>query len=100
MEWKISILSEELEKLGSRISDDLKNTLVSLDGNLKDIDNGTHIKIPMDAGFVKAYRSLNSLSLTVYMTDSLSQDPQAESELYDEYLDNEADLNTTKSDKL
>ncbi len=39
----------------------------SLDGNLKDIGNGTHIKIPMDAGYVNFYRLLNSYEITVWM---------------------------------
>ncbi len=39
----------------------------NLDGNLKDIVNGTHIKIPMDAGYVNFYRLQNSYEITVWM---------------------------------
>jgi len=39
----------------------------NLDGNLKDIGSGTHIKIPMDAGYVNFYRSVNSYEITVWM---------------------------------
>ncbi len=39
----------------------------NLDGNLKDIGNGTHIKIPMDAGYVNFYRSQNSYEITAWM---------------------------------
>ncbi len=39
----------------------------SLDGNLKDIVSGTHIKIPMDAGYVNFYRSANSFEITAWM---------------------------------
>ncbi len=41
--------------------------LKNLDGNLRDIGNGTHIKIPTDAGYVNFYRSLNSYETTVWM---------------------------------
>ncbi len=41
--------------------------LKSLDGNLKDIGNGTHIKIPTDAGYVNFYRLQNSFETTVWM---------------------------------
>jgi len=39
----------------------------SLDGNLKDIGNGTHIKIPTDAGYVNFYRLQNSYEITAWM---------------------------------
>ncbi len=39
----------------------------SLDGNLKDIGSGTHIKIPTDAGYVNFYRSVNSYEITAWM---------------------------------
>ncbi len=39
----------------------------NLDGNLKDIGCGTHIKIPMDAGYVNFYRSANSFEITAWM---------------------------------
>ncbi len=41
--------------------------LKNLDGNLKDIGSGTHIKIPMAAGYVNFYRSQNSFEITVWM---------------------------------
>ncbi len=43
------------------------NMCKNLDGNLKDIGNGTHIKIPTDAGYVNFYRSVNSYEITVWM---------------------------------
>ncbi len=39
----------------------------NLDGNLKDIGSGTHIKIPMDVGYVNFYRLQNSFEITVWM---------------------------------
>ncbi len=39
----------------------------NLDGNLKDIVNGTHIKIPTDVGYVNFYRLQNSFEITVWM---------------------------------
>ncbi len=41
--------------------------LRNLDGNLKDIGNGTHIKIPTDVGYVNFYRLQNSYEITVWM---------------------------------
>ncbi len=43
----ISMLSSELEKLGNRTLNDLENFLVEYGGNLKDIELGTRIKIPL-----------------------------------------------------
>ena len=80
-----SILSEEMEKLGSRIMDDLKNTLVGLDGNLKDIAYGTLIKIPQGAGYVtlscseKPY-SKKSLEIKVWMSESLLEEQEVDLE--------------------
>ncbi len=39
----------------------------NLDGNLKDIGSGTHIKIPTDVGYVNFYRLQNSFEITVWM---------------------------------
>ncbi len=67
MKWKISTLSEEMEKYSSRILSDLMNISKSLDGNLKDIVSGTHIRIPTDAGYVNFYKSQNSFEITSWM---------------------------------
>lgn len=90
-----STLSEELEKLGNRISEDLTSTLVGFDGSLKDIDNGTLIKIPMAAGYVTLSTFLNDskqtcLRLRLWMTEELYPDPmkieeEDEVELEDKY---------------
>ncbi len=82
-----------MEKLSNRILNDLENTLVSLDGNLRAIDNGTHIKIPTGAGYVSFYKSLKSSKITLYLTETQEE----EINLYDGY---EVDSNTSKSDKL
>lgn len=73
-----SICSEETEKLANRIMDDLKNTLVELDGSLKDIDNGTLIKIPTGAGYVTLSCYLNessrkTLKLRMWMEETLTE---------------------------
>ncbi len=84
MTWTISTLSAELERLLSRISIDLANTLVNLDGSLKDIDNGTHIKIPMDAGYVNCYKSVSSLEISIWLKEIISQPIQQNLNLDDE----------------
>lgn len=68
-----TILTEEMEKLGNRTWDDLTSTLVNLSGSLKDIECGTHIKIPMGAGFVSFYKSAEGLEkLKLYLTEELT----------------------------
>jgi len=55
------------------------NMSKNLDGNQKDIDNGTHIKIPTDVGYVNFYKSANSFEITVWMKleiQAKSQDEQ------------------------
>ncbi len=67
----ILALSEEMEKLSSRIWEDVTSTLVSLSGSLKDIECGTHIKIPMGAGYVsysKSHESSETISLWIRET--------------------------------
>ncbi len=48
----------------------------NLDGNQKDIDNGTHIKIPTDVGYVSYYKSANSFEITVWMKSEIQDNVQ------------------------
>ncbi len=64
---RISTLSELLKKTLLSTSLEWANMSKSLDGNLKDIDSGTHIKIPTGAGYVNFYRSVNSYEITAWM---------------------------------
>ncbi len=73
MKWTISTLSEHLEKYSLITYCDFLSTLKNLDGNLKDIANGTHIKIPTDVGYVNFYKSMNSLEITVWMKSSIQE---------------------------
>ncbi len=86
----ISTLSESLTKILRTTSKEWENTLKNLDGNLKDIGNGTHIKIPMDAGYVNFYRSQNSFETTVWMKYLIQDNLKIALE----------HSNNTKSDKL
>jgi len=93
-------LTEEMEKLSCRILADLTSTLVNLSGNLKDIECGTHIKIPTGAGYVKYYKSSdNSENLVLYLTQAMKPNLKDE---YQEYLDNfnkdDETLNIPKSE--
>ncbi len=65
----------------------------NLDGNLKDIGNGTHIKIPMDVGYVNFYRLPNSYEITVWMKLEIQDNLQIKAEMQQQ-------LNNTKSDEL
>ncbi len=62
-----------MEKLLDRTSNDLMSTLVNLSGNLKDIECGTHIKIPIAAGYVKFYKSLESYEMSLWLKDAMME---------------------------
>ena len=87
MTKEIRVLTEEMEKLQSRILSDLTSTLVNLSGSLKDIECGTHIKIPMGAGYVSYYKSVEHLeTLTLYLKEQLTKHPpEKEVDLVDNY---------------
>ncbi len=82
-----------MEKLLKLISQEFMNTCKNLDGNLKDIGNGTHIKIPTDVGYVNFYRSVNSYEITAWMKLSIQDNLQIKAEHTQSLL-------ATKSDKL
>ncbi len=63
----ISTLSVLLEKYSDLTWNDFRNMCKNLDGNLKDIGSGTHIKIPTDAGYVNFYKSANCFEMQVWM---------------------------------
>ncbi len=81
MKNEITVLTEEMEKLSSRISDELTSALVNWSGSLKDIDNGTHIRIPMDAGYVNFYKSLDFWSLSAWYSQKLAEKIPTQKEL-------------------
>ncbi len=63
----ILTLSEQMVKYSKSTWKGFTNMCKSLDGNLKDIGSGTHIKIPTDVGYVNFYKSANSYEITVWM---------------------------------
>ena len=71
---EIPVLSVELEKLLDRTSNDFMSTLVNLSGSQTDISDGTLIKIPMDAGYVKLYKSADSLKMSLWISNELLTD--------------------------
>ncbi len=93
MNWKISTLSELMERHFKHTSSDFMNMCKSLDGSLKDIGSGTHIKIPTDAGYVNFYRSVNSYEITLWMKLNIQDNLQIKTE-------HSQQLNNTKSDEL
>ncbi len=76
----ISTLSERLEKYSQNTLNVFTNMCRNLDGNLKDIGNGTHIKIPTDAGYVNFYRSANSYEITAWMKLNIQDNLQIKEE--------------------
>ncbi len=67
----IQTLTEEMEKLLTNGYQEFLNTLVNLSGSLKDIECGTHIKIPIPAGYVSCYKSDDALKLSLWISDQV-----------------------------
>jgi len=89
----ILTLSALLEKTLKNISSEFMSTCKNLDGSLKDIGNGTHIKIPTDVGYVNFYRSVNSYEITAWMKLSIQDNLKIKQE-------HTLQLNNTKSDEF
>ena len=68
---EIPVLSEEMEKLLDRTLTDFMSLLGNISGNLKDISDGTHIKIPLDAGYVKLFKTQSKLTLSLWLSNEL-----------------------------
>ena len=71
---EIPVLSVEMEKLLDSTLNDFMSTLVNLSGNQMDISVGTLIKIPMDAGYVKLYKSADSLKMSLWISNEFLTD--------------------------
>ncbi len=67
----IQTLTEAMENLLTNGYQEFLNTLVNLSGNLKDIECGTHIKIPIPVGYVSCYRSEEALKLSLWISDTV-----------------------------
>ncbi len=89
----ILTLSGLMEKYSVLTSNEFMNMCRNLDGNLKAIGNGTHIKIPTDVGYVNFYRSANSYEITAWMKLNIQDNLQIKTEMQQQ-------LNSTKSDEL
>jgi len=68
---EISMLSEEMAKLLDRTINDLMSTLVNLSGNLMGIECGTRIKIPIRAGYVNFYKSVESYEISIWLKEAM-----------------------------
>ena len=86
----ISTLSVLMVNFCRNILKECTSMSLSLDGNLKDIGSGTHIKIPTDVGYVNFYRSANSYEITAWMKLTVQDNLKIALE----------HSNNTKSDKL
>ncbi len=89
----ISTLSGRLENYSKNTLNAFTSMCRNLDGNLKDIGSGTHIKIPTDVGYVNYYRSANSYEITVWMKLNIQDNLQIKTE-------HQLLLNKTKSTEL
>jgi len=68
---EISMLSEEMAKLLDRTINDLMSTLVNLSGSLTGIECGTRIKIPIRAGYVNFYKSVESYEISIWLKEAM-----------------------------
>ncbi len=89
----ILTLSALMEKYSNLTSDEFMSMCKNLDGNLKGIGSGTHIKIPTDVGYVNFYRSVNSFEITAWMKLNIQDNLQIKEE-------HSQNLNKTKSHEL
>ncbi len=82
-EKTIQVLTEQMESLLTIGYSEFLKCLVNLSGSLKDIECGTHIKIPIPAGYVSCYKSEDNLKLSLWISDqvSLNLNEDAEQEL-------------------
>ncbi len=69
----IQTLTEQMENLLNRGYQEYLNTLVNLSGSLKDIECGTHIKIPIPAGYVSCYKSDEALKVSFWISDTIQE---------------------------
>ncbi len=69
----IQILTEQMENLLTITYQEYLNTILNLSGSLKDIECGTHIRIPIPAGYVSCYKSEEHLKLSLWISDTISQ---------------------------
>ncbi len=76
----ILTLSALMEKYSVLTSSEFMSMCKNLDGNLKDIGNGTHIKIPTAVGYVNFYRSANSYEITAWMKLNIQDNLQIKME--------------------
>ncbi len=62
-----------MENLLERIYNDLMSTLVNLSGSLTGIECGTRIKIPIRAGYVNFYKSLESFEISLWIKEAMME---------------------------
>jgi len=56
---------------------DLMSTLVNLSGSLRGIECGTRIKIPIAAGYVNFYKSVESFEMSLWLKENMMEvEPQ------------------------
>ncbi len=79
-EKTIQILTEQMERLLTLGYQEFLNTIVNLSGNLKDIECGTHIKIPIPVGYVSCYKSEEALKLSLWISDTVQIDLKDQSQ--------------------
>ncbi len=68
----IQVLTEQMENLLTISYQEYLKCLVNLSGSLKDIECGTHIKIPIPAGYVSCYKSDENLKVSLWISDTVS----------------------------
>ncbi len=73
-----------MASLLDRTVNDLMSTLVNLSGNLRDIECGTRIKIPIRAGYVNFYKSVESCEISLWIKETMMETEKENLNLNDE----------------
>ncbi len=71
MTSETQVIFEAMENFFNHMQTEWLLLLKNLSGNLKDIECGTLIKIPTDAGYVSYYRSAEAAKVSLWMSDEL-----------------------------
>ncbi len=73
-------LTGSMENLLQITYQEYQNFLVNWSGSLKDIECGTHIRIPIRAGYVNCYKSEEGLKVSLWYSDTLTEQKESNQE--------------------
>ncbi len=81
---QIPVLTAEMDNLLTTMYQSFQNFLVNWSGNQKDIECGTHIKIPIPAGYVSFYKSDEAFKVSCWLSDTVQSPSLPENQTLDD----------------